>query len=336
MSSTPLSAPSSTTSSASPSPSAPPPTPSLGATPSLSPLPPPTSTSFSSNRPSPSPPPASHPATLSSAPTLSPTSSTPSSPASSTLSPSTSSGPLTTRLLLPAHSLLFNSGVIDFAGSGVVHLDGAIADLYGSFLEGHRIGPFANTSSTLRGHSATLVVLETFLLWFGWYGFNPGSFITIHNHGQSSAIACTAVTTTLSGCVAALTTLFTKCLQTGHWTITDVCNGLLNDFATITSGCSVIDYWAAIICRVISAWVILSICSPMMTPWRRCSSTEAAKREGFFSQVRILLLYMHSYDLEGNLAECYAHGPVRHSVADLPVPLSPGVGNSPQDAELDS
>ncbi|KAJ6792559.1 Uncharacterized protein M6B38_238250 [Iris pallida] len=167
----------------------------------------------------------------------------------------------------PGHPLLFGSGVIDFAGSGVVHMVGGVAGLWGALVEGPRIGRFdhAGRSVALRGHSATLVVLGTFLLWFGWYGFNPGSFLTILRsygppgsaHGQWSAVGRTAVTTTLAGCTAALTTLFAKRLQTGHWTVTDVCNGLLGGFAAITSGCSVVDPWAAIVCGLVAAWVLI-------------------------------------------------------------------------------
>ncbi|XP_010433178.1 PREDICTED: ammonium transporter 1 member 4-like [Camelina sativa] len=113
----------------------------------------------------------------------------------------------------PARSenLLFQSGVIDFAGSGVVHTVGGIAGLWGAYIEGPRIGRFGHSGKpvALRGHSATLVVLGTFLLWFGWYGFNPGSFGTIFKsygaspgnsfYGQWSAVGRTAVTTTLAG-----------------------------------------------------------------------------------------------------------------------------------------
>ncbi|KAF6144393.1 hypothetical protein GIB67_024620 [Kingdonia uniflora] len=165
-----------------------------------------------------------------------------------------------------ADNLLFDSGVIDFAGSGVVHLVGGIAGLWGAVIEGPRIGRFgqAGRSVALRGHSASLVVLGTFLLWFGWYGFNPGSFLNIakayggtaNYYGQWSAIGRTAVTTTLSGCTAALTTLFGKRLLSGHWNVTDVCNGLLGGFAAITAGCSVVDPWAAIICGFVASCVL--------------------------------------------------------------------------------
>lgn len=116
--------------------------------------------------------------------------------------------------------LLFASGVIDFAGSGVVHLVGAVAGFWGASIEGPRIGRFDHEGRGvgLKGHSATLVVLGTFLLWFGWYGFNPGSFLIIAKaygesgsmYGQWSAVGRTAVTTTLAGATAALTTLFGK------------------------------------------------------------------------------------------------------------------------------
>ncbi|KAL8166272.1 hypothetical protein V2J09_007771 [Rumex salicifolius] len=163
--------------------------------------------------------------------------------------------------------LLFDSGVIDFAGSGVVHMVGGIAGLWGALIEGPRIGRFdrAGRSVALRGHSASLVVLGTFLLWFGWYGFNPGSFLTILKaygttggyYGQWSAVGRTAVTTTLAGSTAALTTLFGKRLLVGHWNVLDVCNGLLGGFAAITSGCSVVEPWAAIICGFVASWVLI-------------------------------------------------------------------------------
>ncbi|CAO2831962.1 unnamed protein product [Amaranthus hypochondriacus] len=167
-----------------------------------------------------------------------------------------------------AGNLLFGSGVIDFAGSGVVHMVGGIAGFWGAFIEGPRIGRFDHEgrSVALRGHSASLVVLGTFLLWFGWYGFNPGSFTKIlvtyddgsaPYYGQWSAIGRTAVTTTLAGCTAALTTLFGKRILSGHWNVTDVCNGLLGGFAAITSGCSVVEPWAAIICGFVAAWVLI-------------------------------------------------------------------------------
>ncbi|KAK8658867.1 hypothetical protein V6N13_029086 [Hibiscus sabdariffa] len=75
------------------------------------------------------------------------------------------------------NKFLFDSGVIDFAGFDVVHIVGGVVGLWGA-IERPRIGRFDHTgrSVALRGHSATLVVLGTFMLWFGWYGFSSGSF----------------------------------------------------------------------------------------------------------------------------------------------------------------
>nr|GMD61083.1 Ammonium transporter 1 member 4 [Ipomoea batatas]GMD64126.1 Ammonium transporter 1 member 4 [Ipomoea batatas]GMD71153.1 Ammonium transporter 1 member 4 [Ipomoea batatas] len=192
----------------------------------------------------------------------------------------------------PARSdgkLLFGSGVIDFAGSGVVHLTGAIAGLWGAVIEGPRIGRFDHSGKpvAIRGHNGALVVLGTFLLWFGWYGFNPGSFITIFQaygksgayYGQWSAVGRTAVTTTLSGCTAALTTLFGKKVLIGNWNLTDVCNGLLGGFAAITSGCSVVDPWAAVVCGFVAAWVLIA-CNKLAEKLQYDDPLEAAQLHG--------------------------------------------------------
>lgn len=185
-------------------------------------------------------------------------------------------------------NLLFGTGVIDFAGSGVVHLVGGIAGLWGALIEGPRIGRFDHSGRAvaLRGHSASLVVLGTFMLWFGWYGFNPGSFNKILNaydsgtyYGQWSAVGRTAVTTTLAGCTAALTTLFGKRILSGHWNVTDVCNGLLGGFAAITAGCSVVEPWAAIVCGFVSAIVLIS-CNKLAEKVRFDDPLEAAQLHG--------------------------------------------------------
>lgn len=166
---------------------------------------------------------------------------------------------------------------------------GGIAGLWGAFIEGPRMGRFDRNgrSVALRGHSASLVVLGSFLLWFGWYGFNPGSFLTISKsydtgeayYGQWSAIGRTAVTTTLAGCTAALTTLFGKRLMAGHWNVTDVCNGLLGGFAAITSGCAVVEPWAAIVCGFVAAWVLMG-CNKVAEKLKYDDPLEAAQLHG--------------------------------------------------------
>ncbi|CAI6004624.1 unnamed protein product [Closterium sp. NIES-65] len=165
---------------------------------------------------------------------------------------------------LNTNNLFLDVGAVDFAGSGVVHMVGGVAGLWGALIEGPRLGRFDKGGRPLemKGHSATLVVLGSFLLWFGWFGFNPGSFLRITIPwsdvlGNWSWVGRTAVTTTLSGCMAAVNTLIAKRLMAGCWHVTDVCNGLLGGFAAITAGCSVVEPWAAILCGFGASWTLI-------------------------------------------------------------------------------
>ncbi|MCO5606698.1 hypothetical protein L7F22_060887 [Adiantum nelumboides] len=166
-------------------------------------------------------------------------------------------------------NLLLGSGAVDFAGSGVVHMVGGIAGFWGAIIEGARIGRFdayGRPSKSMRAHNATLVVLGTFILWFGWFGFNGGSFLHILVPSTSSSflgywsgVGRTALTTTLAGSTAGLTTLFAKKVLGGHWSVLDVCNGLLGGFVGITAGCAVVAPWAAIVCGFVSAWILIGL-----------------------------------------------------------------------------
>ncbi|KAK4793524.1 hypothetical protein SAY86_023959 [Trapa natans] len=215
---------------------------------------------------------------------------------------------------------LFGTGVIDFAGSGVVHMVGGIAGLWGAFIEGPRIGRFDHSgrAMVLRGHSASLVVLGTFLLWFGWYGFNPGSFNKIlytygqpgQFYGQWSAVGRTAVTTTLAGCMAALTTLFGKRILSGHWNAIDVCNGLLGGFAAITAGCSVVEPWAAIVCGFVASLVLIG-CNKLAEKLRFDDPLEAAQLHGGCGAWGVIFTAL--FAKEEYVAEIYGSG-VHHGL----------------------
>jgi Amt family ammonium transporter len=95
---------------------------------------------------------------------------------------------------------LFGTGMFDFSGSGVVHMVGGTAGFLGAYFVGPRIGRFNPDGDPveLRGHSQPLVVLGTFILWFGWYGFNPGSYLVTDSAVASEVIARTTVTTTMA------------------------------------------------------------------------------------------------------------------------------------------
>jgi len=153
-------------------------------------------------------------------------------------------------------------GMIDFAGSGVVHMTGGVAAMCAAKIVGPRLGRFEKgiPDSAFAGHSAALQVLGTFLLWFGWYGFNPGSTLMIHGVAKDAARA--AVTTTLSAASGAVTGLYIKRLlpskyggTPGVWDLSHTCNSLLGGLVGITAGTSIATPYGALIIGFISAWV---------------------------------------------------------------------------------
>ena len=79
------------------------------------------------------------------------------------------------------HGWLFSKGMQDFAGSTVVHYQGALAGLAGALILGPRIGKFGKDgrANPIPGHNIPFAVLGTLILWFGWFGFNPGSTLSV-------------------------------------------------------------------------------------------------------------------------------------------------------------
>jgi len=96
------------------------------------------------------------------------------------------------------------------------------------------------------GHSTTLQVMGTFILWLGWYGFNPGSTLGISATNYARDAARVVVTTTLSAAFGGLTVcLLEKLVGDKTWSVQAVCNGILAGLVSITAGCSVLFPWAA-------------------------------------------------------------------------------------------
>jgi len=89
------------------------------------------------------------------------------------------------------------AGYIDFAGSGVVHLTGGVGALVGAIIVGRRSGRFdsAVDQGEFAPHSQPLVVLGTFILWMGWYGFNPGSTLGFSDNATALKAAMVAMNT---------------------------------------------------------------------------------------------------------------------------------------------
>lgn len=163
---------------------------------------------------------------------------------------------------------LFGSGMMDFAGCAVVHMVGGLTGLMGCIMVGPRLGRFDSNGQPvdMPGHSATLVVLGTVLLWFGWYGFNPGS--TLNVIGTTKAVSenlfltsgRAAVTTTLSGAAAVIVALISSLWRTGAWDLLAVCNGALVGFVSITAGAAVLEPWASMIAGAVGVIIFDATC----------------------------------------------------------------------------
>ncbi|MFH5831770.1 ammonium transporter [Halalkalibaculum sp. DA384] len=134
-------------------------------------------------------------------------------------------------------------GFYDFAGSTVVHGVGAWAGLAGTMILGPRIGRFARGKVTnIPGHSMALGTLGVFILWLGWFGFNPGSTL-----GADLSIARIAVTTNLAAAGGAVTTMAVVWYRRGKPDLTYTLNGALAGLVAITAGCAVVSPVSALI-----------------------------------------------------------------------------------------
>lgn len=151
-----------------------------------------------------------------------------------------------------------DGGVIDFAGCCVVHMVGGFAGLAGAAIVGPRLGRFDSEGKVvpIPGHSATLATLGTFLLWFGWYGFNPGSALGLTGGGWYVAERC-AVTTTLAGAAGGVTTLIIVKVRDHIFDLLACLNGILAGLVSITACCAFVEPYAAVVIGCIGAMVYI-------------------------------------------------------------------------------
>lgn len=144
------------------------------------------------------------------------------------------------------------NGMIDFAGSGIVHMTGGVAALVGAIFLGPRTGRFSPSGECIDmpGHSSVLVALGTFILWFGWYGFNPVSTLAFEYMETAARVA---VTTTLGAAAGGVTALSIHYSLTKSLDVGPMCNGILAGLVSITGNCVVIEPWAAALIGAIGA-----------------------------------------------------------------------------------
>jgi len=151
------------------------------------------------------------------------------------------------------------SGTVDFAGCGPVHMVGGLAGAIACKIIGPRMGRFdaeTGTALPIPGHSSPLATLGVFILWIGWFGFNPGSVVNLSS-GAGPVAARAAVTTVLASASAALSALFFShfLTQEREYDLGMALNGALAGLVSITGPCAFVEMWAAVCIGIIGGLV---------------------------------------------------------------------------------
>lgn len=145
-------------------------------------------------------------------------------------------------------------GFLDFAGSTVVHSVGAWASLAGLLVLGPRVGRFDKNGKPrkITGHNLVLAALGVFILWFGWFGFNPGSTLA----ATDLNIARIAVTTNLGAAAGALAALLSAFARSRTWDVEAAMNGALVGLVGITAGTAFVSPLSAIAIGAVAGLLI--------------------------------------------------------------------------------
>jgi ammonium transporter, Amt family len=147
-------------------------------------------------------------------------------------------------------------GHVDFAGSSVVHLTGGVLALVGAWIVGPRIGKFNKDGSAnaIPGHNIPMAVVGTFILAFGWFGFNAGSTLA----GTDLRIGIVAVNTMLASAMGAMAaTLWMWLVRTKKPDPSMMCNGMLAGLVAITAPCAFVNSISACIIGLISGVLVV-------------------------------------------------------------------------------
>ena len=143
---------------------------------------------------------------------------------------------------------LSSLGFSDFAGSGAVHMVGGFAALAGAFMVGPRIGKYINgKSQVIPGHNIPMAMLGGFILWVGWYGFNPGSELAF-----DEVTLYTTITTTFAGSTGGLSALFFTWIRYKKPDPTLALNGALGALVAVCTGVAEISLLGATAIGIIS------------------------------------------------------------------------------------
>ena len=155
---------------------------------------------------------------------------------------------------------LSQMGFFDFAGSTIVHGTGGWVAWWVRPCIGARIGKYGpdGKPKVLAGHSMPLAALGVFILWFGWFGFNPGSQLAASGLDNANAIALITINTNLAAAAGALGAMFLVWAMFGKPDVSMMMNGALAGLVAITAPCAVVSPGASIIIGVIAGCLVVA------------------------------------------------------------------------------
>src|SRR6266581_1860756 len=158
------------------------------------------------------------------------------------------------------HGWLFAKGMQDFAGSTVVHYQGALAALAGALLLGPRIGKFGKDgrANPIPGHNMPYAVLGTIILWFGWFGFNPGSTLGVVTGDRIGYFGYVALTTNIAAAAGAVGGIVSAWVILRKPDVSMMLNGVLAALVAITAASGFVAPWAAIVIGSVSGLIAVA------------------------------------------------------------------------------
>ena len=147
----------------------------------------------------------------------------------------------------------------DFAGSTVVHSVGAWVGLMGAIVIGPRIGKYAKDGKprAIPGQNLALGALGVFILWFGWFGFNPGSQLAATGSDNAKAISHIFITTNLAAAAGAVTAMVVTWVKYKRPGLSLTLNGALAGLVAITAGCDVVSPGGAVIIGILAGILLV-------------------------------------------------------------------------------
>ena len=153
----------------------------------------------------------------------------------------------------------FGATFHDFAGSAIVHSVGGVLAFVGALCLGPRLGKYDKNgkSRAIPGHNLMAAALGVFILWFGWFGFNPGSQLAASGEVNSTAISHVFLTTNLAAAAGGFATMFVTWIKYGKPSLSLTLNGVLAGLVGITAGCDLVAPWAAVVIGLVCGTVLV-------------------------------------------------------------------------------